>query len=43
MNPEDIRKLIGGYAMGSLTEAERNLLFEAVLQNQDLFDELAGE
>jgi hypothetical protein len=43
MNPEDVRKLIGGYATGSLSEAERKLLFEAAMQDQELFDELAGE
>jgi hypothetical protein len=40
---EDIRKLIGGYATGSLTEAERTLLFEAALDDQELFEELARE
>jgi hypothetical protein len=40
---EQVRKLIGGYATGSLTEAERKLLFEAALTDQELFDELAGE
>jgi len=43
MNPEDVRKLIGGYATGSLSEAERKLLFDAALKDQELFDELAGE
>jgi len=43
MNPEDVRKLIGGYATGSLSEAERKLLFDAALDDQELFDELAGE
>jgi hypothetical protein len=43
MNPEDVRKLIGGYATGSLSEAERKLLFEAALKDDELFDELAGE
>jgi hypothetical protein len=40
---DDIRKLMGGYATGSLTEAERKLLFEAALDDQELFDELARE
>ncbi len=40
---DDIRKLIGGYATGSLTESERKLLFDAALEDQDLFDELARE
>jgi hypothetical protein len=40
---DDARKLIGGYATGSLTESERRLLFEAAMEDQDLFDELARE
>jgi hypothetical protein len=40
---DDIRKLIGGYATGTLTEAERKLLFEAALDDQELFDELSRE
>jgi hypothetical protein len=40
---DDIRKLVGGYATGTLTEAERKLLFEAALDDQELFDELARE
>jgi hypothetical protein len=43
MTRDDARKLLGGYATGSLTEAERKLLFEAALEDQDLFDELARE
>ncbi len=43
MKSEEIRKLVGGYATGILTEAERKALFEAALADQDLFDELAGE
>jgi hypothetical protein len=43
MTPDEARRLIGGYATGSLTEAERRVLFEAALQDQELFDELAGE
>lgn len=43
MTPEDARKLLGGYATGSITEAERKALFEAALVDQELFDELAGE
>lgn len=43
MTREDIRKLIGGYATNSLTEAERKMLFEAALEDQELFDELAQE
>jgi hypothetical protein len=43
MNPADIRKLLGGYAAGILTEEERRALFEAALTDQDLFNELARE
>jgi hypothetical protein len=43
MTPEEARKLLGGYATGSLTEAERAALFQAALEDQDLFDGLAGE
>ncbi|MCU1339665.1 MAG: hypothetical protein JWO19_5246 [Bryobacterales bacterium] len=43
MTRDEARKLIGGYATGSLTESERTALFEAALQDQELFDELAGE
>lgn len=43
MTRDEIRQLIGGYATGSLTEAEKKLLFEAALEDQELFDELAGE
>jgi len=43
VNREDVRKLIGGYATGTLTEAEQRALFAAALEDQDLFDELAGE
>jgi hypothetical protein len=40
---DEVRKLIGGYATGTLTEAEKKLLFEAALEDQDLFDELVRE
>jgi hypothetical protein len=43
MTRDEIRGLIGGYATGSLSEAERRILFEAALEDQDLFDELARE
>jgi hypothetical protein len=43
MSKDEARKLLGGYATGSLSEAERKVLFEAALQDQELFDELAGE
>lgn len=43
MKRDEARKLLGGYATGSLTEYERKLLFDAALDDQDLFDELAAE
>jgi hypothetical protein len=43
MKREDIEKLLGGYATGTLTEAERRALFEAALSDQELFEALAGE
>ncbi|MGH9665719.1 MAG: hypothetical protein ACRD9L_14940, partial [Bryobacteraceae bacterium] len=43
MNPEDAKKLLGGYATGTLTEDERRTLFEAALEDQELFEALAGE
>src|ERR1700683_4472352 len=43
MTGDEIRGLIGGYATGSLSEAERRALLEAALDDQELFDELARE
>jgi len=43
MNKEEIQKLIGGYATGSLTEEERRILFDAALDDQELFDTLQNE
>jgi hypothetical protein len=43
MTGDEIRGLTGGYATGSLSEAERKALFEAALADQELFDELARE
>src|SRR6476646_698736 len=43
MSRDEARKLLGGYATGSLTEAERTALFQAALEDQELFDDLAGE
>jgi hypothetical protein len=39
----DVRKLLGGYATGTLTDEERRALFEAALHDQGLFDELMRE
>ncbi len=43
MNHAEAEKLLGGYATGTLTEAERQTLFAAALERQDLFDALADE
>ena len=43
MSREDIRKLLGGYATGTLTESERRALFEAALDDQELFNALQQE
>jgi hypothetical protein len=43
VTPGEIRKLLGGYATGTLTEEERNLLFSAALEDQELFNALADE
>jgi hypothetical protein len=40
---DEARKLLGGYATGSLTEAEQAALFQAAIEDQELFDELADE
>ena len=43
MSREEIQKLLGGYATDTLGEAERRALFEAALEDQELFDALAKE
>jgi hypothetical protein len=43
MSREEIQKLLGGYATGTLTPAEQTALFEAALEDQELFDALARE
>jgi len=43
MTPDEIRKLLGGYATDTLTERERAALFEAALEDQELFDALQNE
>lgn len=40
---DDVRKLLGGYATGTLTEDERQQLFSAALEDQELFEALADE
>lgn len=43
MSRDDIQKLLGGYATNTLSEAERQELLEAALDDQQLFDALAKE
>src|SRR5262249_6291293 len=43
MNPEEVRKLLGGYATGTLTPSEQEALFAAALEDQALFDALMAE
>lgn len=43
MSRDDLHKLLGGYATGTLTEAERTILFAAALHDQKLFEALADE
>jgi len=43
MASDDIRDLLGRYAMGPLTSEERERLFDAAMSDQSLFEELARE
>ena len=43
MSREEVQKLLGGYATGTLTAEEQQALFEAALEDQELFDTLARE
>ena len=43
MSREEVQKLLGGYATGTLTAEEQQALFEAALDDQELFDTLARE
>ena len=43
MSREEIQKLLGGYATGTLTAEEQQALFAAALEDQELFDALARE
>ncbi|MEO8129312.1 MAG: hypothetical protein ABJF23_08645 [Bryobacteraceae bacterium] len=43
MNADDIRKLLGGYATGTLSANEQQALFEAALNDEKLFAALADE
>jgi hypothetical protein len=43
MTNEQVRKLLGGYATNSLSESERKALFDAAVDDQDLFNALQDE
>jgi len=43
VKPTEAAKLLGGYATGTLSEAERQRLFAAALERQELFDALMDE
>lgn len=43
MSREEIEKLLGGYATDTLNSQEKRALFEAALDDQELFDALAKE
>jgi len=43
MTREEVQKLLGGFATGTLTPEEQQSLFSAALEDQELFDALANE
>jgi Domain of unknown function (DUF4384) len=43
MTQEEIRKLLGGYATDALSADQRRMLFEAALEDQELFNALQNE
>ena len=43
MKREEVHHLLGGYAAGTLTPAEQQILFAAAMEDQELFDALADE
>jgi hypothetical protein len=43
MKREQLENLLGGYAAGTLTPAERDALFAAAIEDQELFDSLVRE
>jgi cytoskeletal protein RodZ len=43
MTQDEIRKLLGGYATNALSADERRTLFEAALEDQELFNALQNE
>ena len=43
MTQDEIRKLLGGYATNALSADERRILFQAALEDQELFNALQDE
>ena len=43
MSRDEVRKLLGGYATSTLTQAEQEALFAAALEDQELFEALVKE
>lgn len=43
MTQDEIRKLLGGYATNALSAEERRILFDAALEDQELFNALQNE
>jgi hypothetical protein len=43
VTPDEIQRLMSGYATGSLSDSDRRRLFDAALDDQNLFDQLAHE
>ena len=43
MAEHDLEKLLGGFAADTLTPEEKQRLYQAALQDQQLFDALADE
>ena len=43
MNRPEAEQLLGGYATGTLTDSEKQVLFAAALEHQELFDALMDE
>jgi outer membrane biosynthesis protein TonB len=43
MTQDEIRRLLGGYATNALSANERQILFEAALEDQELFNALQNE
>ncbi len=43
MNEAEIRRLLSEYAAGSISDADRRILFQEALENQSVFESLAAE